>query len=85
MKHWEEKRKRYLHSRKTPRAPRVIWDIFQLTIWKYCHSGQKACCYGDTITESFDNLAVVRVGRENSGRGAVGGFQVGVHWGWMRG
>ncbi|RMC15479.1 hypothetical protein DUI87_07671 [Hirundo rustica rustica] len=39
-------------------------------------SGQKACCYGDKITESFDNLAVVRVGRENSGRGAVGQFQL---------
>lgn len=85
MKIWEGKRKRYMHSRKTPGAPRVIWDIFQLTIWKYCHLGQKACCYGDTITESFDNLAVVRVGRKNSGRGAVGCFQVGVHWGWMGG
>lgn len=72
MKIWEGKRKRYMHSRKTPGAPRVIWDIFQLTIWKYCHLGQKACCYGDTITESFDNLAVVRAGRKNSGRGAVG-------------
>lgn len=65
-------------ARKLQVLLRVVWDILQLTIWKFCHSGQKACCYGDKIAASLDNLVFVRIGR-NFERGAAGGFHVGVY------
>lgn len=59
---WEKKK--IFALQENSRCSQSYLGHFPVDNMEYCHSGQKACCYGDTVAASFDNLAIVKVGRE---------------------